>query len=76
VPPKKSRANQALGKAIRSTRHERGFSQEAFARHAGLDRSNYGAIERGEFNISVDTAVKIAAALRTSVSDLFGRARL
>jgi DNA-binding XRE family transcriptional regulator len=45
---KRSRANQALGSAIRSTREQRGYSQEAFAARAGLDRANYGAIERGE----------------------------
>jgi transcriptional regulator with XRE-family HTH domain len=73
---KKSTANQALGRAMRSARQERGYSQEAFAAHAGLDRSNYGAIERGEFNVSVDTIMKIAAGLRISASDLFGRARL
>jgi transcriptional regulator with XRE-family HTH domain len=54
---KKSAANQAL----RAIRLERGLNQEAFVAHAGLDRSDYGAIERGEFNVTLDTIVKLAA---------------
>ncbi len=41
-----------------------------------MDRSYYGAIERGEFNLSVDTVLKIAAALETTACELFGRAKL
>ncbi len=76
MPPKRSEANQALGRAIRATREERGHTQEGFAAHAGFDRSHYGAIERGEFNPSVDTVVKLAAALGISVGALFTRAGL
>ncbi len=76
MPAKKSPANQALGKAIRSAREHRGYSQEGFARKASLDRSYYGAIERGEFNVRVDTVLKIAAALELTACELFGRAKL
>jgi transcriptional regulator with XRE-family HTH domain len=74
VPSKKSAANQALGEAMRAIRRERGLNQEAFAARAGLDRSNYGAIERGEFNVTLDTIVKVAAGLGVSVAGLLGRA--
>jgi transcriptional regulator with XRE-family HTH domain len=73
---KKSAANVALGVAMRSARQERGHSQEAFAVLAGLDRSYYGAIERGEFNVTLDTVVKIAAGLGVSLSRLCARAEL
>jgi transcriptional regulator with XRE-family HTH domain len=76
VPPKKSAANQALGRAIRSARRERGFAQEAFAARAGIDRSYCGAIERGEFNVSLDTIMKLAKGLGVSASELSARARL
>jgi transcriptional regulator with XRE-family HTH domain len=76
MPSKKSAANQALGRAIRAARREHGFAQEAFAGRAGIDRSYFGAIERGEFNVSLDTIVKIALGLDTSVEQLLGRARL
>lgn len=76
MPPKKSAANQALGQAIRSTRHERGLAQEALAARAGIDRSYFGAIERGEFNVTLDTLAKIAAALGISASHLLARVGL
>ena len=76
MPPKKSAANQALGRAIRSARRERGFAQEAFAARAGIDRSYCGAIERGEFNVSLDTIMKLAKGLGVSASELSARARL
>jgi transcriptional regulator with XRE-family HTH domain len=76
VPAKKSVANQRFGKAARGAREQAGYSQEAFARHAGMDRANYGAIERGEFNVSLDTIAKIASSLGMRVSQLFERAKL
>jgi transcriptional regulator with XRE-family HTH domain len=76
VPAKKSAANQALGKAACALRRERGIAQEAFAARAGLDRSYYGAIERGEFNITLDTISKVAAGLGVRPSTLLRRARL
>jgi transcriptional regulator with XRE-family HTH domain len=76
VPSKKSVANQALGRAIRSARIERGYSQESFARHAKMERSNFGAVERGEFNSRLDSLVRIAKALEMSLSELVGRAGL
>jgi XRE family transcriptional regulator, regulator of sulfur utilization len=76
MPPKKSAANIALGRATRSLRVERALPQEAFAARAGMARSNYGAIERGEFNVRLDTIVKIAAALEISAAALLERARL
>jgi transcriptional regulator with XRE-family HTH domain len=76
MPPKKSAANQALGRAIRAARRERGFAQEAFAARAGIDRSYFGAIERGEFNVSLDMIVRLAKGLGVSASELLRRARL
>lgn len=76
MPSKKSPANQALGSAMRTIRRERGYSQEAFAPRAGIERSNYGAIERGEFNVRLDTIVKIAGGFGITVGDLLHQARL
>jgi transcriptional regulator with XRE-family HTH domain len=72
----KSEAARALGKAIREVRAQRGYSQEAFAAYAGLDRSYYGAIERGEFNVRLSTIVKLTQALDTSLCELARRARI
>jgi transcriptional regulator with XRE-family HTH domain len=76
MPPKKSAANQALGRAIQMLRKQQGFTQESFAMKASIDRSYYGAIERGEFNVTVDTLTTIAAGLDVPVAELFGRAGL
>ena len=76
MPPKKSEANQALGSAIRAVRKQKGYTQETFALHAEIDRSYYGAIERGEFNVTVDTLISIAAGLGVPAASLFKRAKL
>jgi transcriptional regulator with XRE-family HTH domain len=76
MPSKKSQANQALGGAMRSARSERGYAQESFAARVGLDRSNYGALERGEVNVGLDTIVKIATGLGITAAELLHRAKL
>jgi transcriptional regulator with XRE-family HTH domain len=75
MPSKKSSANRALARVIRSTRERRGYSQEGFARRVGMDRSYFGAIERGEFNMSLDTIV-IARGLGTTGGGLCSKAKL
>jgi len=76
MPAKKSAAIQAVGEAIRSARRERGYAQEAFAARVGLDRSYFGAIERGEFNITISTLLKVTDGLGVRASSLLHRARL
>lgn len=76
MPSKKSAANQALGEAIRAVRKQQGFTQESFALKSGVDRSYYGAIERGEFNVTVDTLMTVAAGLGVAAAELFERAGL
>jgi transcriptional regulator with XRE-family HTH domain len=76
MPSKKSKANQQLGRSIRSIREQKRYSQERFARHAGFERSNYGAIERGEFNVRLDTIVKLAAGLDMTVAALCEKAKI
>jgi XRE family transcriptional regulator, regulator of sulfur utilization len=67
---------RVLGQAIRAVRQEQGIAQERFAAHAGLDRSYFGAVERGEFNITLATMLKITAGLGISASELLRRAGL
>jgi len=76
MPPRKTATNEAIGRAIRDARKAQGYTQEAFALAAGLDRSYMGAIERGEFNLTVDTLLKVVAELGISASELLGRAGL
>ncbi len=76
MPAKKSAAIQAVGKAIGTARRERGYAQEAFAARVGLDRSYLGAVERGEFNITIGTLLKITDGLGIRASSLLHRAQL
>lgn len=48
---------------IRELRAQRGFSQEQLAHRAGLHRTYIGAVERGERNITLVNAQRIAEAL-------------
>jgi len=75
MPPKSS-AHLALGAAIRATRQEQGYTQERFALASGIDRSYYGALERGEFNLTLDTLTKVAAGLEMPAWELLHRAQL
>jgi transcriptional regulator with XRE-family HTH domain len=62
---------KCLGNNIRSLRAMQGFSQESFAKHAGIDRSYMGAIERGQRNICMHNVEKIALALKINIYELF-----
>ena len=61
----------ALGARIQAIRRAKGFSQEAFAAEAGLDRSYYGGIERGERNVAALNLIQIAKVLGVEVGELF-----
>ena len=67
----KDRALVRLGENIRAFREERGISQEELAHQAGLDRTYIGGAERGERNLTVLSALKIANALSEELPNLF-----
>jgi transcriptional regulator with XRE-family HTH domain len=75
---KKSPANQKLGNAIRSARLRLGISKEAFTRREEvyLDRSYFGAVERGELNVSLDTSTEVARGLKLTAAELMRQAGL
>lgn len=73
MPTTKNPVLVAIGNQIRARRRERGYAQEAFAAQAGIDRSYYGAIERGERNLTALNLVKIALTLDVEVGELFPR---
>lgn len=59
-----------VGRNIRKLRLQKGFTQDAFADRAGLNRSHMGEIERGESNLTIQTLKIIADALRVKIVDL------
>ncbi|MHB8520233.1 MAG: helix-turn-helix domain-containing protein [Limisphaerales bacterium] len=60
----------AFGSNLRSERERRKLTQEKLAEKADLDPSYISGIERGVRNPSILSAVRIANALGTTVSDL------
>ena len=66
----------ALGQQIRKVREAKDISQEEFAIGAGLGRSYYGGVERGDRNIAALNLMRIAAALDVEVGELFPQKRV
>ncbi len=55
---------------IRIIRIEKGFSQENVAECLAIDTTNYGRIERGEGNITLDRLEKIATLFSMTLIEL------
>lgn len=61
----------AFGEHLRELRRARGWaSQEAFAHHAGLDRTYVSGLERSRRNPTLDVIVKLAHALDVRPAEL------
>jgi transcriptional regulator with XRE-family HTH domain len=76
--PSHSKAKElvSFGKAVRALRLEKGWSQEALADYAGIDRSYIGGIERGEHNLALMNLIKIASTLGIKAASLLEVAKL
>ncbi len=61
---------QIFGEIIKKLRLERNLSQESLAFNADIDRTYISDIEKGERNISIQVAYKLAFALQISFSEL------
>lgn len=62
---------EKLGKRIKQLRIKQGLTQEKLAESAKIDYSYLNLIESGKRNPSIKVVVKIARALRVSLSELF-----
>ena len=60
----------ALGKRIREQRVSLALSQEQMAERAGVHRTYYSAIERGERNLTILSLLRIAHAQNVDLSEL------
>ena len=57
---------------LRELRQNCGLSQQAVAALAGISGAYYGALERGDKRINVDTAERLAMPLHCAIGDLLG----
>lgn len=62
---------QSFGQKTRHFRNLKGFSQEELADICGLHRTYIGSVERGERNITLINAEKIAIALEQPLASFF-----
>lgn len=63
-----------MGAAVRKCREDQGIAQDAFALRAGVDRSYFGRLERGQRQPTVGLLLRIAAALGVAGSELLAQA--
>ena len=61
---------RALGSRIKKRRLELNLTQEKLAEKVDLSAVYIGQIERGERKVTIDTLVKLANSLNTSVEEL------
>lgn len=60
-----------FGKKVKELRLEKGLSQETLAHLADIDRTYLPSIEKGETNVSIVIAEKLAIALDIELKKLF-----
>ncbi|WP_266180802.1 helix-turn-helix domain-containing protein [Dyella humicola] len=69
-------AQMKLAGAIRRRREALEFSQESFADAIGMHRAQYGKVERGLVNMSIQTLSRVATGLGMSVATLAKSAKI
>src|SRR5246127_4832280 len=70
--PLPTRISASIGPRLRHLRLERGFPVETLAAAAGLDKGFLSRLERGTKRPSVETVLRLSAALEVPVGQLFG----
>lgn len=63
LDPATKAASRAIGAKIKKARLKAGLSQAALADKAGMTRSSYVRIEKGQTNVTIDSLVRIAKGL-------------
>ena len=59
-----------VGQKVRAYRKQAGLSQEALAEKASLSYKYLGEVERGCVNVSLDSLMRVAKALKLKLNDL------
>lgn len=66
----KDKLPSSLGLAVRRRREMLKMSQDMFADSISMHRAYYGAIERGEKNLTLRILMRVAEGLHARISDL------
>ena len=74
MPPSRPRFSTAFGQVLRRHRLKQGFSQEALAEKAEIDRTYVGLLERAKRAAGLDVAKKLAVALGVPLASLVAEA--
>jgi len=61
---------RTVGQKVRAYRKQAGLSQEKLAEKANLSYKYLGEVERGQVNVSLDSLMRIAKALKVRLRDL------
>ena len=59
-----------FGEMLRLKRKTAGYSQESFAAYVGIERGNYGKMERGCVNIKLETLYRLTNALNCEFEEI------
>ncbi|MFJ8896202.1 helix-turn-helix domain-containing protein [Leifsonia sp. NPDC102414] len=70
MPTQRSNAAAILGDRIRDARITLGLPQADIAHLAGMDVANYGKLERGQSNPTLETLVQVSTVLGTDLGAL------
>ena len=65
-----------IGKAVRARRQALGLSQDQFADKIGMHRAYFGALERGKWNITIQTLIRVSDGLGVSAATIISEAKL
>lgn len=63
--------HEIVGNKVRKLRTELGMTQEELAQRVGVARQSIISIERGRFLPTIETALRLSAALKVPVEQLF-----
>ena len=70
IAMKEKNIAEKFGENVRKFRNLQGITQEDLAEKSELHRTYIGMVERGERNISLNNAYRIATALNVSLSEM------
>ena len=60
----------AFGAVLRDHRTRQGYTQESFAAKTRLHRNYISGVERGEYNLTIESLLRIAEGLGVDLPDL------